>query len=477
MFHLILCRDDENIIGINNHLVVNIKKDIERFKYITSESYNDYENIIVMGHNTWTSLKKKTLPNRKNIIITKNHITQFGLNEAFISIDNFIEWYQKNTFKYGFVFIIGGQQIYDEIIKNHSDKVISIYITQVMGNLIGKNINNEIKISKFDHEMKLFKLQSEEVHEDNAMVYDIENNTKINKLVKYKFQLYRNISHINEEEYQYLNHLKIILNSSKKKSRNGTVYSKFGGINMEFDLRKGFPLLTTKKMGWKTILRELLWFISGSTDNKKLVDNRVNIWTQNSIEYEKKSNYGSGDLGPIYGFQWRHFGAEYIGCDQDYTNKGIDQLKWIIDEIKKNPESRRLIMSSWNPVDLSNMALPPCHVLVQFSIEDTYIDAQLYQRSGDMFLGVPYNIASYSYLLSIIGNITGYTPRKLYHVLGDAHIYEEHIDSVKDQLKRTPSRFPRLLINKINDIDIIDEYNFNIVDYISHTSISAPMIT
>ena len=169
---------------------------------------------------------------------------------------------------------------------------------------------------------------------------------------------------------------------------------------MKFDLRNGFPLLTTKKMGWKTILRELLWFLSGNTDNKQLLNKKVHIWTQNAEDYSKRSVYREGDLGPIYGFQWRHFGANYKGCDEDYTNKGIDQIRWLIDEIKQNPHSRRLIVSSWNPVDIPTMALPPCHAFVQFSIEDTFIDAQLYQRSGDMFLGVPYNIASYSYLLS-----------------------------------------------------------------------------
>ena len=198
---------------------------------------------------------------------------------------------------------------------------------------------------------------------------------------------------------------------------------------MEFDLRNGFPLLTTKKMGWKTVLRELLWFISGSTDNSILQNNNVHIWDKNAKDFEKSGLYEPNDLGPVYGFQWRYFGGEYIDCKTPPTN-GVDQIKYIIDTIKNDPSSRRLILSSWNPVDIPKMALPPCHVLVQFNIENQYIDAQLYQRSGDMFLGVPFNITSYSFLLHIIGSITGYKPRKLVHIIGDAHKDVSSFDSI-----------------------------------------------
>ena len=182
------------------------------------------------------------------------------------------------------------------------------------------------------------------------------------------------------------------------------------------------------------------------------------------------------DLGPIYGFQWRHFGAEYIDCDKDYNNKGIDQLEYVINEIKNNPTSRRIIMSSWNPVDIPKMALPPCHVMIQFNIEPPYIDAQLYQRSGDMFLGVPFNISSYAFLLSIIGKICNYIPRKLVHIIGDAHIYQDHLDAVNIQLERTPLIFPTLEISDIDDINNINEDMFQIYNYNSEPSIKAKMI-
>ena len=205
---------------------------------------------------------------------------------------------------------------------------------------------------------------------------------------------------------------------------------------MRFDLREGFPLLTTKRVAWKTVLRELLWFISGSTDNKVLQWKNVHIWDGNSTrEYLQSrglNEYREGDLGPIYGFQWRHFGAFYNGCAYDYTGYGIDQLQNVIDLIKNDPSSRRIILNSWNASDLDKMALPPCHVMVQFNVDvdEGFIDAKLTQRSGDMFLGVPFNIASYAFLLHIIGNITGYKPRYFIHDIGDGHIYENHRDQL-----------------------------------------------
>ena len=166
-------------------------------------------------------------------------------------------------------------------------------------------------------------------------------------------------------------------------------------------------------------------------------------------------SYEENDLGPVYGFQWRHFGAKYINRYCDYKGKGEDQLQNVIDLIKKDPSSRRIILSAWNASDLNKMALPPCHVMVQFSIDKGFIDAQLYQRSGDMFLGVPFNIASYALLLHIVGSITGYTPRYFHHVLGDAHIYVNHIDAISEQIFRVPLEFPKLTLKeKISDIII-----------------------
>ena len=225
------------------------------------------------------------------------------------------------------------------------------------------------------------------------------------------------------------------------------------------------------------------WFLlNKSTDNRILKDKKVNIWNANaSREFldSRGLDYCEDDLGPVYGFQWRHFGAEYVDYNTDYTGKGSDQLKYIINLIKNDPNSRRIIMSSWNPPDLDKMALPPCHVLCQFYVNtvENKLDCQLYQRSGDMFLGVPFNIASYSYLTCILAKLTGYQPGRLIHILGDTHIYDSHIEAVCTQIKRIPYPFPKLIISdECNNIDNICEEYFTIENYISHEKISAPMI-
>ena len=284
---------------------------------------------------------------------------------------------------------------------------------------------------------------------------------------------------MNKNEYQYLNLLnKIFQEKNTKTSRNSEVFSSFGE-KMVFDLREGFPLLTTKKMGYKTILRELLWFLSGSTDNNILQNKNVHIWDQNASKEFLQSrglDYPEGDLGPVYGFQWRHFGAEYKGKDNDYKNQGVDQIKYIIDTINKDPSSRRLIFSAWNPCDIDKMALPPCHVMVQFNVSGEFLDAQLYQRSGDMFLGVPFNIASYAFLLHIIAKLTNYKPRYLHHVIGDAHIYSNHLEVVEKQIERIPNKFPKLKLGYFSNIDEIKEEHFTIEDYECYPPLKADMI-
>ena len=258
------------------------------------------------------------------------------------------------------------------------------------------------------------------------------------------------------------------------KSRAGNVKKSFG-YQMRFDLQEGFPAVTTKKLAWKAMVSELLWFLEGSNDERRLAeilyeDKRGNledkntIWTQNAnAEYWKQKSKFSGDVGRIYGVQWRDF-------------NGVDQLKNLIEGLKKDPDSRRHILTAWNPAELPNMSLPPCHAFSQFYVSDNKLSCQLYQRSGDMFLGVPFNITSYAFLLHIIANLTGYIPRKLVHIIGDAHIYSQHISAVNKQLMRTPNPFPKLKINKLSDIDDIDEDSFKIINYDHYNTIPASMI-
>jgi thymidylate synthase len=280
----------------------------------------------------------------------------------------------------------------------------------------------------------------------------------------------------------YLNTLKDILeNGEKRNTRNSVTISKFG-VKMDFDIRNSFPLLTTKKVYWKGVIYELLWFIKADTNSKNLEKNNVNIWKSNSSrDFLDKNNlyeYEEGDCGPIYGFQWRHFGAEYKDFNYNYDGLGIDQLQNCIDLITNDPYSRRIFMSAWNPTQLDEMCLPPCHVSYQFYVsEKNELSCILYQRSGDMFLGIPFNIASVSLLTYIIAKITDKKPGFVSIIIGDAHIYENHIEQVKTQLEREPYEPPILKINKkylnINDYEI---ENFELENYKYHKTIKAEMV-
>ncbi|KAL5252828.1 hypothetical protein ACHWQZ_G015559 [Mnemiopsis leidyi] len=271
-----------------------------------------------------------------------------------------------------------------------------------------------------------------------------------------------------------------LLNGNKKGDRTGTGTISQFGAQMRFSLRDQFPLLTTKRVFWRGVAEELLWFISGCTDGKVLSDKRVHIWDANgSKEFLKKRGLGhrqEGDLGPVYGFQWRHFGAKYVDKDTDYTGQGVDQLAEVIHKIRTNPTDRRIIMSAWNPADLEEMALPPCHCLVQFYVADGHLSCQLYQRSADMGLGVPFNIASYALLTYMIAHVTDLHPGDFIHTLGDAHVYNNHVTPLQEQLARAPRPFPTLNIKrKVESIDDFRMEDFELVGYNPHPKISMEM--
>jgi len=256
---------------------------------------------------------------------------------------------------------------------------------------------------------------------------------------------------------QYLDLLDHVLqNGTVKEDRTGTGTKSVFGYQMRFNLEDGFPLLTTKKLHTKSIIHELLWFLKGETNIKYLQDNGVRIWNEWADE--------NGDLGPVYGSQWR----SWINA----KGETIDQISQVIDSIKNNPDSRRHIVNAWNVGEIDNMALPPCHILFQFYVANGKLSCQLYQRSADIFLGVPFNIASYAMLLSMVAQVTGLKPGEFVHTLGDAHIYLNHIEQVKEQLSRTPYSLPQLEINK--DVKSIFDFKFEdlkIVNYNSHTHI------
>jgi thymidylate synthase len=283
---------------------------------------------------------------------------------------------------------------------------------------------------------------------------------------------------MNQEEHQYISLIKeIIHKGTLEEGRNGNTYSIFG-YSMRFSLEENvIPMLTTKKLSCKTCIKELLWFIRGDTDNKILNSQGVHIWDGNASKEFLKSRgleYEEGILGPIYGFQWRHFNGDY----QNQTG-GVDQLQYIIDQLK-NPEtrnSRRLIMSAWNPTQLDDMVLPPCHVMCQFQYMNDKLSCALYQRSGDVGLGVPFNILSYGVLTHLIAKHCGLEVGEFVYFLGNAHIYEEHMEALKQQIVREPYVFPKINIKKtyenISDYKIED---FEIINYISHEKVIMKMI-
>lgn len=256
----------------------------------------------------------------------------------------------------------------------------------------------------------------------------------------------------------YLDLLERILKEGvPSEDRTGTGTLSIFGHQMRFDLSKGFPLLTTKKLNWKAIVHELLWFIRGDTNIRYLHDHGVHIWDPWADE--------KGDLGPIYGKQWR----AWEGPDGP-----IDQLQQVIEEIRKNPYSRRLVVSAWNPGDLPKMALPPCHILFQFYVRGGKLSLQLYQRSADVFLGVPFNIASYSLLLMMVAQVTGLQPGEFIHTLGDAHLYLNHLEVAKIQLQREPRPLPRVVLNP--EIRRLEDFTFKdiqLLDYHPHPHLKA----
>ncbi len=287
------------------------------------------------------------------------------------------------------------------------------------------------------------------------------------------------------EEQQYLDLIKTILEKgTMEKGRNGNTLTTFGA-SMRFDLKNGkIPIFTTKKMAWRPCFEELFWFIRGSTNNEELIHKNVHIWSSNAsrefLNSRGLNDYHENDLGPIYGFQWRHFNAQYSGRFPNYENRGIDQLQRIIDDLK-NPEtrsSRRHILTAWNPCQIDQMALPPCHVMAQFHVrEGKYLSCALFQRSGDIGLGIPFNVASYSLFTHILAVHCGLVADEFVHFIGNAHIYEEHIEVLKEQIPLEPFEFPTIEVSKRDNINdyCLDDIKWT-SEYKHHKSLKMKMI-
>lgn len=291
---------------------------------------------------------------------------------------------------------------------------------------------------------------------------------------------------------QYLDALAYVLEQGEIVSdRTGVGTRSVFGYQMRFNLQQGFPAVTTKQLAWRAVVGELLWFLEGSTDERRLAEitygadrtelvDKNTIWTANADKQGKNLGYVNNEykkgLGPVYGYQWRNFNRANGSLPGNLL--GIDQIAWLIKEIKTNPSSRRLILTAWNPNQLEYMALPPCHTLAQFRVYNNKLSCQLYQRSGDAFLGIPFNISSYALLTHILAKICGLEVGEFIHTIGDLHIYENHIEQVKEQLQRNPVRLPSLVLPVFCDIETLlncKVTGFILVGYNPMPSIKAPM--
>lgn len=448
MQSLIVCATEKNGIGCEGRIPWRDAEDMKYFRSITQIS----DSVVVMGHATYKSIGR-ALPDRINVVLTRNIEVSDPSVQFRTDLHGVLEEYKKYN-----IFIIGGQDIYTEYLKWYTPDEIHYTLLKV------------------DYPCDRFfphSLVDWELYSSNIAREDEHSITKHLRLMP------------NHEELNYLELFnKVLREGTVRGDRTGTGTHSLFGERLVFSLKNNrIPVLTTKRVAFKTLAKELLWFISGSTDSKILEEQGVNIWKGNtSSEFLAKRGlpYEEGDLGPGYGFQWRHAGAVYEGMRADYRGKGVDQLSQLIETLRTDPYSRRILMSAWNVEDLDKMALPPCHIMYQLYVTEKngekYLSAQMYQRSCDSFIGCPFNITSYALLTHIIANIMGFHADSLIMVFGDYHIYNNHIEQVKQQLQRAPYAFPKLrFTRKLSDIDDVRLDDFELIGYKAHPLIKGAM--
>lgn len=465
MSYLIVAFDELCGIGRDNRLPWHETEaghaDMKHFRRVTHGA------AVIMGYRTFQSIGMP-LKNRTNIVVTRSHgielSCQFPDLHIFNSLDLAVRFGKKlESDGITKCFIIGGESIYREYLTWYYPT--EIYVTIIPRSSVPYECDRFFPRQLLSHTR-----------------YNISSVTGEHG------EVYTTYTYNPREESAYLDVFKQVLTHGHHKSdrtKTGTV-SIFSPPNLEFSLRDGtIPILTTKQVAVKTCLTELLWFISGSTNTKELEKQGCNIWKGNTskefLESRGLSDYEEGDIGPGYGHQWRHAGASYEGMHADYTGKGVDQIANMIKLLQEDPDSRRIMMSAWSVPQLDEMALPPCHVLYQLYThlgEDgrRYLSGKMYQRSGDSFLGVPFNILSYAALTHMIAHVTGMVADRLIFTYGDYHIYQNHTAQVLEQLTRVPRAFPKVRFSrKVDSIDDFKLEDIEILGYSPHPKISASM--
>eukprot|EP00727_Mastigamoeba_balamuthi_P006708 m51a1_g2658 putative bifunctional dihydrofolate reductase-thymidylate synthase (511) ;mRNA; r:639655-641657 len=498
-FEIVVAKDEGNGIGLKGTLPWDIPREKRFFRQLTTSTSNPFNiNAMVVGYRTWKSMPPVAMTARVCVVVTRSaeHAAEAvaakclaapSLDAALATIE------PRDDIEH--VYVIGGAVLYEEALKHPLLEVV--HLTRIAARYEADTFFPDLDLTVFELASKTEQIEDRGVRfhvevyrrrpEACGAIRTAQHATALARAATSPSSasvpslLTMPVPTNEHQEMQYLRLIADVMATGQEKdSRAGPTISKFGAM-MRFDLRDSFPLLTTKRVFWKGVAEELFWFIGGNTSALTLQHKGIHIWDANaSAEFLKKAcpecNYEEGDLGPIYGFQWRHFGAEYTNMNADYAGKGIDQLKNVIEMIRHDPSSRRIIMSAWNPLDLEKMALPPCHVLSHFMVHDGEISCLLYQRSADLGLGVPFNIASYSLLTYLLAHVCDLKPREFVHVLGDAHVYKNHIEGLKTQLARTPKPFPKLVIKSPSkNIDEIHFADLELVGYDPHPMIKLDM--
>mmetsp|Transcript_64062 Transcript_64062/g.111661 ORF Transcript_64062/g.111661 Transcript_64062/m.111661 type:complete len:499 (-) Transcript_64062:217-1713(-) len=479
-------------IGYKGELPWKIPEDMRHFKKVTTAlpdgGTTSMSNAVIMGRKTWESIPEKFRPlaERINVVLTSaaadaSYASPYP--EGVLVASSVLHAVQQLSSRSDVaeIFVIGGQAAYQEALE--MPNCVRIFLTRV-----GQGFECDAFFPAIDEsQFKITHVSKTKSHKTlpyDFTIYERTGNAASQFLVKEAsaaLSAAGGRSQFLHEEYLYLDAIRDIIDKGvamDDRTGVGTV-SVFGAM-MRFDLRTSFPLLTTKRTFWRGVVEELLWFVRGDTNAKHLSEKGVKIWDANgSREFLDKRGLNhreEGDLGPVYGFQWRHFGAKYVDMHTDYTGQGVDQLAECIRKIKEDPTDRRILLSAWNPADLSLMALPPCHMFCQFYVANGELSCLMYQRSCDMGLGVPFNIASYSLLTCMVAHVCGLKPGDFVHSLGNAHVYKNHIEPLKTQLERTPRPFPVLKVNpEVKDIDGFQASDFELIGYNPHGKIAMDM--
>jgi dihydrofolate reductase / thymidylate synthase len=430
---LVVAFDYDYGIGKNNNIPWKCPPDMKIFVQLTKG------HIVIMGRKTYESIGKP-LVGRVNIVISKELINN---NEGIIvcaSIDDALKMIREDRLYIGkTIWGIGGEKIYTDLAPyaNH------IHTTYIRGSY---------DCDVFFDKSIIYNPLCEEVHRQDLY----ENDEWVAQYVVYKRS--------NKYDDEYLDAVKKVLLGTLTKNRTGIDTYQSDPITCTYDLSLGIPILTSKYVNYKNVINELIWMLKGRTDNKYLNDRGVHIWDANSSREFLDSrglDYPEGELGPVYGYQMRHFGGNYPAKD------GVDQIAQVIDQIKNDPTSRRIIISLWNPADIDKMALPPCHLYYQFTVVDGVLHSCMVQRSADMGLGVPYNIVFTSILTYIFANICELQVGKFTHVMVNPHIYENHVDALMTQLWRPTNQYPKLRINRLlTSVDDLELEDFDVYDYV-----------